>query len=57
MKRLPSLGDEAYYRTGDSPSTSTIHFRKGNVFVIVNAPSMSLARRFAKDIEKEMDNN
>jgi hypothetical protein len=56
VNELKGIGDEAYYVAGDSKSTSAVHFRKNNVLVLINAPSVTLAKRFARHIEKEIDN-
>ena len=52
---LKGIGDKAYLWPGDSRRSTALHFRKDNVHVALNAPSVTLAKRFARHIEKEID--
>jgi hypothetical protein len=56
MKRdLANLGDENYlWANPHSDAWPTIHFRKGNVFVSVFAPTIPLAERFAHYVLDEI---
>ncbi len=50
-RRLPNLGDENYIWTNPrSTAWPTIYFRQGNVKVSVFAPSVAVAKRFARHI-------
>lgn len=47
--KLPNFGDENYMFTGFVVSgTTSIHFRQGNVYIHVIAPSQVIAKRFAQ---------
>jgi hypothetical protein len=49
--RLPNLGDENYIWTNPgSAAWPTIHFRQARVHVTVFAPSVTVAKRFARHI-------
>jgi len=53
--RLVNLGDESHMWTNrGSTAWPTIKFRKGNVNVTVFAPSVAIAKRFAKYVFEQM---
>ena len=53
--KLANLGDESYIWTNrDSTAWPTIKFRKGNINVTVFAPSVVVAKRFAKHVFEQM---
>jgi len=54
---LAGLGDENYMWTNRSnDSWPTIYFRKGSVVVMVFAPSVAVAKRFAQYALEQIDN-
>ena len=54
---LAGLGDENYMWTNRSnDSWPTIYFRKGSVVVMVFAPSVAVAKRFAQHALEQIDN-
>ena len=56
--RLPNLGDENYIWTNPgSAAWPTIHFRQSRVHVTVFAPSITVARRFARHILEQINAN
>jgi len=53
---LEKMGDEAYVWAAYTESgRSAIRFRKSNVFVSVGAPSLGLAKKFARHIADEIE--
>jgi hypothetical protein len=53
--KLPNFGDENYMFTGFVVSgTTSIHFRQGNVYIHVIAPSQVTAKRFAQHVMKQI---
>jgi hypothetical protein len=55
-KPLEKLGDEAYVWAAYTESgRSAVRFRKSNVFVSVSAPSLGLAKKFARHIAGEIE--
>jgi len=48
---LPKFGDENYMFTGFTASgTTSIHFRQGNIYIEVIAPTRVSAKRFARHV-------
>jgi hypothetical protein len=57
-RRLPNLGDENYIWTNPhNTAWPTIYFRQGNVQVSVFAPSVAVAKRFARHIADQIPSN
>lgn len=55
-KPLEKMGDEAYVWAAYTESgRSAVRFRKSNVFVSVSAPSLGLAKKFARHIAAEIE--
>ena len=53
--KLPALGDENFIWTNrGSAAWPTIRFRKGNINVMVFAPSVAVAKRFARHVFEQM---
>jgi hypothetical protein len=53
--KLANFGDENYIFTGFTASgTTSIHFRQGNVYIEVIAPSQVTAKRFARHAMKQI---
>ena len=54
--RIPNLGDENHLWTNrHSTAWPTIKFRKGNINVVVFAPTLATARRFAQRVMAQID--
>ncbi|HEX3085674.1 MAG TPA: hypothetical protein VHP99_14175 [Pyrinomonadaceae bacterium] len=55
--KLPDLGDENYIWTNRATGVwPTLYFRKGNVFVWVFAPTVIVAKRFARHVLDQIEN-
>ena len=53
--KLPKLGDENYIWTNrGSVAWPMLKFRKGNINVTIFAPSVAVARRFARHVSEQM---
>jgi hypothetical protein len=49
--KLPNFGDENYIWTGfGARATTSIHFRRGNIYIQIIAPSQVTAKRFAQHV-------
>ncbi len=54
-KSLPDLGDENYiWVNRGNNAWPTIHFRKGSVYVTLFAPSIAVAKRFARYVAERI---
>jgi hypothetical protein len=53
-KPRTDIGDEAYWSDGGRGRLWRIRFRKAAVYVEIGAPSLSLAMRIARDLEKKI---
>lgn len=51
---LPGIGDEAVITVGPKGKDAQLGFRKGGVYILIDAGSPKTARRFAEDIDRRL---
>jgi hypothetical protein len=51
---LPNLGDEAHVFTNKRGTSTSLTIRKGGVYIVIEASSLKVAKKFAKDIADQL---